>query len=470
VGLAQRLVRQPIGVCLLVDAGIPTPMSTSASPTYRALCFAFALLLAVPAFLLARRTMSFPPELRAEDMLFRVRGRLPVRADFVLVAGDEKSIRALGKPPWPRRVYADVVRAVQRGGPKAIVLDCFFEKRDTDHRSSDAALWKAMADARDVFLPVRHGNPDRRQITRDDLRGLVALEKSTVSTTFTRLNTTPDYAWLGFDPPVSDFAVSARGLGVSTVDEAADADGVIRRTRTGWVSPIQYPAQPMPPEPPKLSGFTGVVPGLPVIAAMFAFNLDKDALTYTFDQILMLAGGLKPPVRVPIDAAGNMAINFVGPAGTIPRHSLVDVGRGQVGAATFKEKVVFVGLTDGPAQEAEPLATPVGPMPRVEITANAVHTILERNYLLVDTLRSPLGYLLSFGLVLGVLVPLFRPGIDALVTLALLLLYLGVAVAVLRFGRTLLPVLPAALLATLFYVGALLLRALLGGGQRAVPA
>jgi CHASE2 domain-containing sensor protein len=445
-------------------------MSTTASPTYRALCLAFALLLAVPAFMLARQTPRFPPELRAEDMLFRLRGRLPVRPDFVLVAGDSKSIDALGRPPWPRRVYADVVRAVQRGGPKAIVLDEFFEKRDTAHGGSDAALWKAIADARDVFLPVRHGGPDLRQVTRDDLRGLVALEKSTVSTTFTRLTTTPDYAWLGFDPPVSDFAVSARGMGVSTAAEAADADGVLRRTRTGWVTPIQYPAQPTPPEPPKLTGFTGVVPGLPVIAAMFAFNLGKEALNYTFGQELLLAGSMKPPVRVPIDAAGGMVVNYVGPAGTIPRYSLVDVGRGRVEAGAFKGKVVFVGLTDGPAEEVESLPTPVGPMPRIEITANAAHTILERSYLLAETERSPLGYMLAFGLLLGVLVPLFRPGIDAIVTLALLLLYLAIAVIALRAWHTLLSVLPAVLLALLFYVVALLLRAALGGGRRAVPA
>ena len=445
-------------------------MSSSSSPTYRALCFAFALLLALLAFLLARRLMTFPPELRAWDLLFQARGRLPVRSDFVLIAGDSKSIQALGQPPWPRGVFADVVRAVQRGRPKAIVLDQFFEDRDTTHPGSDAALWKAIADARDVFLPVVYGNPGRKQITRDDLRGLVALEKSTVSTQFTRLNTTPDYAWLGFDPPVSDFAVSARGMGVSTPQEAADADGVIRRTRTGWVSPIQYPAQPSPPEPSKLSGATGVVPGLPIIAATFAFNVDKTALTYTFGEQLLIAGSLRPPVLIPIDAVGNMVINYVGPAGTIPRYSLVDVGRGRVDAGTFKDKVVFIGLTDGPDKEAEPLPTPVGRMPRVEITANAVHSILERNYLFLETVRSPLGYLLALGVLLGFIVPLFRPGIDALVTLALLLLYLAVAVAALRFWHTLLPVLPAVLLAVLFYLVALLVRAATGGGQRVVTA
>jgi CHASE2 domain-containing sensor protein len=444
-------------------------MTITTSLAYRAVCFVLALLLAGAAFMIARRSLTFGAELRAWDSLFRVRGRLPVRPDFVLVAGDAGSIEALGKPPWPRRVYADVVRAVQRGAPRAIILDQRFEERDTARRGSDAALWKAIADARSVFLPIAHTNPGR-EVTSDDLRGLVALEKSTVTSQFSRLNRTPDYAWLGFDPPVSDFAVSARGMGVSTIDETADFDGVVRRIRTGWISPIQYPAVPPLPQPSRLTGQVGVIPGLPIVASLFAFNLDKGALHYSFGERLLIAGNLQPPVFIPIDPVGHMAVNYAGPAGTIPRLSLVDVGRGRVDAATFKGKVVFVGLTDGPAEEVNPLPTPFGPMPRVEITANAVHSILERNYLFVETARSPLGYLMALAVFLGALVPMFRPGIGALVTLLLLLVYLAVAVAALRFWNTLLPVLPAALLALVFFLLALLLRAAMGENRRVVEA
>jgi len=440
-------------------------MIVSSSPTYRAMGFAVALILAGSASLVARQSLTFTPELHAWDLLFRVRGRLPVRADFVLIAEDSKSIGALGRPPWPRRLYADVVRVVRRANPRVMVLDRFFEQRDRERPGSDAALWKALAAARDVFLPVLHRTLPPREISREDLRALVALEKSTVDQQFIRLTTTPDYAWLGFRPPVSDFAVSARGMGVATTDQSADADGVVRRTRAGWVSPIAYPASPPLPEPSKLSGDTGVVPGLPVIAAAFALNVDKHALSYTFGERLLIAGKLKPPVFVPIDALGNMIINYVGPAGTIRHYSMVDVARGQVPASAFKGKVVFIGPTAGAAEEAQPLPTPYGPMPRVEITANAVHSILERNSLFLGPLWSPLGCLLAFGLALGIMVPPFRLGIGLLVTLALLLLYLALAVVSLRVWHVLLPVIPAVLLAVLFSLAALALRAALGEGR-----
>ena len=257
-------------------------------------------------------------------------------------------------------------------------------------------------------------------------------------------------------------------MGVSTVNQTADADGVIRRTRTGWVSPIAYPASPPLPEPSRLSGSTGVVPGLPVITAMLAFNVSKEDLNYAFDDHLLIAGRLRPPVFIPIDSIGSMGINFVGPAGTIPRYSLVDVARGKVTPAAFKGKLVFAGLTTGILDDVQPLPTPFGLMPRVEITANAVHSIVNRDYLLLDTFRAPLYYLLAFALLLGILVPLFRPGIDLLVTLLLLLLYLAVAVLSLRLWSVLLPVLPAVLLAILFYALAFLLRLAMRPGQTAV--
>jgi CHASE2 domain-containing sensor protein len=249
------------------------------------------------------------------------------------------------------------------------------------------------------------------------------------------------------------------------VNQTADADGVIRRTRTGWVSPIAYPASPPLPEPSKLSGSTGVVPGLPVIAAMFAFDVNKEDLSYSFGERLLIAGRLRPPVFIPIDAIDSMGINYVGPAGTIPRYSLVDVARGKAPAAAFKGKLVFAGLTAGAPDDAQPLLTPYGLMPRVEITANSVHTILNREYLFVDPFRAALYYLLAFGLLLGVIVPLFRPGMDFVVSVVLLLLYLAVAVLSLRLWSLLLPVVPAVLLAILFYIVAFLLRAAMGQGR-----
>src|SRR5947208_2579258 len=174
-------MKRPAVVCPPNPRGIEENVTTPSSLAYRTLCLALALLLAALAFFPPRRSLTFEPELRAWDMLFRI--------------------------------------------------------------------------------PCR--------------------------------------------PPVSAVAVSARGMGVSPVTQTADADGVSRRTRTGWVSPIAYPASRPLPEPSKLSGSTGVVPGLPVITAMLAFNVNKEDLNYAFGDRLLIAGRLRPPVLIPIDGIGS---------------------------------------------------------------------------------------------------------------------------------------------------------------------
>jgi hypothetical protein len=89
-------------------------------------------------------------------------------------------------------------------------------------------------------------------------------------------------------------------------------------------------------------------------------------------------------------------------------------------------------------------------MPRVEITANAVHSLLQRSYVRHEPAKA-LPFLLIFGLAIGALVPMFRLGLDALVTIGLFLVYFVIAVLALKFWNLLLPVLPVLLLAVAAY-------------------
>ena len=81
---------------------------------YRAASLVLTLLFVLPVWLLADRTMQFPAELKAGDLLFKVRGRMPVHSDMVIVAGDDKSVQEYGRGPWPRRILADAVRTLRR--------------------------------------------------------------------------------------------------------------------------------------------------------------------------------------------------------------------------------------------------------------------------------------------------------------------------------------------------------------------
>jgi CHASE2 domain-containing sensor protein len=78
------------------------------------------------------------------------------------------------------------------------------------------------------------------------------------------------------------------------------------------------------------------------------------------------------------DFPGNHAwIDFHGPPGTYPNHSLVDVLSGEVSPDSFRDRIVLVGATD--PVEKDVFVTPASPspMPGVELQANALETILD---------------------------------------------------------------------------------------------
>src|SRR5262245_10397145 len=64
-----------------------------------------------------------------EDRLRAVRNHInerPVSGDIVLVGIDEKSVGEVGRWPWPRGRYADLVDAIQAAGPQQQVHDIMF--------------------------------------------------------------------------------------------------------------------------------------------------------------------------------------------------------------------------------------------------------------------------------------------------------------------------------------------------------
>jgi len=80
--------------------------------------------------------------------------RTPKSAPAVVVAIDEKSLKAIGQWPWPRSVMAELVEAINRQGPAAIALDILMPEVDASSperllargRKGDAALAAALAD------------------------------------------------------------------------------------------------------------------------------------------------------------------------------------------------------------------------------------------------------------------------------------------------------------------------------------
>ena len=78
------------------------------------------------------------------DFLFNARleiwGVRPIDDRLILAAIDDKSIREIGKVPWPRSVYARLLDELFKYSPNAIALDVLFTEPDKRNPEEDQAL------------------------------------------------------------------------------------------------------------------------------------------------------------------------------------------------------------------------------------------------------------------------------------------------------------------------------------------
>ena len=426
--------------------------------TYRALVLLAAVLSALGAALLALNAPQALPELKAGDALARLAPR-PSRPDVVIVALDASSVARYGPvKDWPRSALAAGLRRIEAGRPAAVIFDLPLTQRT---RTGDAALWRTMANKRNVLLGMAYDADRPPRYTPDDIRSLVFLEKFALAGSLTLGADLPEFQYPRFEPPVSDFTGSARGVGVFARE--TDPDGVLRRARLVFRSVVQYPAATAPlrgrfPQSRLDDGKPVALAGLPLMAALSVFDVDKDRVAVSTGDSVRVLGSLSPPVRIPVDGQGRMLIRYGLPGGP-PTVSFRDVADGKAAPGAFDGKVVLLGTTAPDDPAAGLTLTPVGRVPRVEVTASALSTVLDRSYVQVvaDSRYRLLGVLILLGAATGLLLMLVSGARAALVTIGLLLAYLFVCWGYFALGHLLLPILPGVLAILVpFLVGLLL--------------
>ena len=60
----------------------------------------------------------------------------------------------LGRWPWPRSRYAELLYYLKEGGAGTIAFDMFFDLPDIEHTRNDVALSEAASDADTIIFPV----------------------------------------------------------------------------------------------------------------------------------------------------------------------------------------------------------------------------------------------------------------------------------------------------------------------------
>lgn len=364
---------------------------------------AVTLVLAAFIYLSGRTGLLYTLELKTYDARFLMRGARPMeKSDIVIVAVDDETFSTMPtRWPFPRRYYAHLIHNLFAAGARLIVFDIQFTEPSEDPED-DVILAKATAEYADRIV-----HAGKIFFTKDK-----------------RLNIVLSDALVPVD------TIQAAGASVGIVNQLDDRDGFVR----------QYPLYMEHADRNYLS--------LAMKSAQLLADLGSD-VPFVRHQDHIDFG----PYQVPLQISGNigtMLINYYGPASTFPTYSFSDVMDDEEfdlrkddtdfmkwflmpddqfnmltsflpeeAAKTFKEireanpfkdKVVFVGASAAELQDLKltPFYTFLNPdgqmehrmMPGVECHANALQTILDRNF--IRNVSPIVEFMLVFVVMFGV--------------------------------------------------------------------
>lgn len=326
-------------------------------------------------------------EYSARDVLMRLRGRETPSDDIVIVAIDDDSFSGTGfQWPWPRSYFAEIVDQINAGGGKVIGVDIFLSEPDpidgNDQLFADA-LGRSTS-AVNVLQILKKGDDQ--------------------FSTFTLVR------------PLSPYRNVLDGIGITSF--VRDEDAIIRSMQA-------------------FDSYNGEV------YYHWAFEVARlylgvELLSNPTDKSIQFNGK-----TVPLNA-GQLLVNFTGPAGSYPTYSAYSVALGDVleqDPDAFRGKIVLIGATTVTLQDIYP--TPFSaqiPTSGVEIVASTIDTLINGKYItqastwmafLITILAGLLAYLISFSK---------RPSLTVTLLLVGMTGYLAIAFVVFIRQRYVLPV------------------------------
>ena len=320
-------------------------------------------------------------EFSMHDMLMRIRGLRSTGDQIVIVAIDDFTFNWTGyQYPMPRGYLAQIVQRLNASGARLVGMDILLFETGYDPGGDDA-LAAALAQA--------PGSVAVMQIYEDEQQGLATLKL-----------------------PLPAYRSVLDGMGITEV--LLDDDAIARGVRPvhaygealyyNWS--FQAAALYLDVEPPRMDGNT---------------------LLFNEEQVPLVAG--------------RFWINYAGPAGTYPTYSAANVADGLVDPAVFRDRIVLIGVASATIPDLYP--TPFSASertPGVEITANAISTILSGEYLRTVPPWVNLVLIILMAVLAGLINRSGRPGITVTVMGAVMLVFLLAVYLIFLKGRTYLPV------------------------------
>lgn len=284
------------------------------------------------------------------------RADLTAPDQIVLLMIDEESLAALkselGRFPWPRHIYADVLDFIAMGQPRGVVFDILFSEPESlagqgaqnDSRFAEASSALPTTHAARLLASAGEARPGldvaRFEIGRSD---------------------GSENANAFLVPPIEPLTRGARAIGF--VDLVPDADGVVRRTA------LHRPFS------------QSILPSLGIAALVSAgwsqWRIEKDTMVSAAGQ------------AIPISSDAAYDVGFYGRFNEISISAVVasakkvyegDVENLLVHPDEFRDKIVFIGASAAGLDDLKPSPLSAA-TPGVHIHASVAGNVLDNDFL-----------------------------------------------------------------------------------------
>ncbi len=350
-------------------------------------------------------------DLVAADMRFLTRGIRKPGKEVVIAAVDEKSIDQLGRWPWPYTVQAELVNRLTSYGARVIAYDVVFSSPDTSggiktlqrikenlvaegigpDASATTILDRAISAANHNLIFAQALKRSRRTIlgiffhfSRKDIQHLSESENARHLANIrnskynaikkaanTRLKNIPLPSALAVESNIDVLSQSARGSAFFSLNP--DSDGAIRR----------YPLIVKYRDLVEIPGEQDYLFSPLAVRTMERFL--RGTTIFWIDPIgvekVALSGRKK--IIIPTNPKGELLINYLGPDGTFPQYSIVDIIKGREELAppsAFRRKMVLVGSTA--IALADLRVTPFDKsIPGVNVHATVIDNMMRNDFL-----------------------------------------------------------------------------------------
>jgi len=357
--------------------------------------------------------------------------RVPADDRIVIVDVDDRSIDHMGRWPWSRDVMADMVQKLSDAQARLIAVDIFFSEKqrnqnmdmsrklaqvlrqqgkeaealqveqDAREADPDFHLLKAVKASKRVYMPMFFDMGEPRG--RPDGALPPYLKRMEVSHIIDAADVGEPLTAVTLHAPFAALAGATSGLGFLNV--TLDEDGALRS------------------EPAVVNYFGHFFPSLAMVVVMHDLNLSMSDMQVKLGEEVALGGlhiGVDKHMRLYPAFHGDM--NGMG----FKHYSFYDVLSGHIPAATFKNKIVLIGVTG--TGLGETYVTPVNAhMSGVDFHANVIQSLLDESFFVKPEwgVWVELGLIVLVGLYLAFLLPMMPALWGAVGSLVLLLVLVG---------------------------------------------